>query len=336
MIKVAAYTGGKNVPSARYRIRQLVPHLKENDINVKEFYSSITAYPPTQKLLRPLWGLAGLASRVPSIIAGYGTDITILQRELISTLVTLESCTKKPRVLDVDDAIFLHRQGKPAQKLAGMCDHIICGNDFLAEKFGQWNSSISILPTAVDTDLYRPTKLTKEKKVIGWIGTRGNFKYLYQIADPLEKVLLNRNDLVFRVISDQRPVFNNKLDSLLDFVPWSAADEVDQLQGMTVGIMPLFDGEWERGKCSFKMLQYMACGIPVVVSPVGMNKQVLSMAESGFAANTQNEWIEALNTLLDDESICRQYGARGRDVVKKNFSHVIIAKQLADILKKVA
>ncbi len=336
MINVAAYTGGLNVPSARYRVRQLIPYLKTNGINMKEFYPSVSTYPPAQKIVRPFWGVVSVSSRVPSIIAGYKSDITFLQRELISTLVTLEPFTKKPRVLDIDDAIFLHRGGKTAQKLAEMCDHIICGNDFLAEKFSQWNSNISILPTAVDTDLYHPAKLVNEKKVIGWIGTRGNFKYLYQIAGSLEKVFSGRNDLIFKVISDQRPIFNSKLDSMLDFVPWSAVDEVGQLQRMTIGIMPLSDGEWERGKCSFKMLQYMACGIPVVVSPVGMNQQVLSMAESGFAANTQDEWVDTLNTLLDDESMCRQFGANGRNVVKKKFSHEIIAKQLTDILKKMA
>ena len=336
MINVAAYTGGLNVPSARYRVRQLIPYLNTNGINMKEFYPPVSKYPPVQKIARPFWGIASVSSRVPSIIAGYKFDITFLQRELISTLVTLEPFTKKPRVLDVDDAIFLHREGKTAQKLAGMCDHIICGNDLLAEKFSQWSSNISILPTAIDTELYRPAKLVNEKKVIGWIGTRGNFKYLYQIVESLEKVLSCRNDLIFRVISDQRPIFNSRLDSMLDFVPWSAADEVEQLQRMTIGIMPLSDGEWERGKCSFKMLQYMACGIPVVVSPVGMNKQVLSMAESGFAANTQDEWVDTLNTLLDDESMCQQFGTNGRDVVEKNFSNEKIAIQLADLLKKMA
>lgn len=334
MITVAAYTGGLNVPSARYRVRQLIPLMQEKGVTVKEFPAPLTSYPPARPLIRPLWAAAAITSRIPAVMSGYHFDITFLQREMLSTFVTLEPFTRKPRVLDVDDAIFLHRKGKTAHRLAELSDQIICGNDFLAEHFRAWNSRISVIPTAVDTSHYIPADSKKPaQNIIGWMGSSSNFKYLYQISAALEKLIQDRKETIFRVISDKRPIFNNKLDGLLHYVPWTADQEIRQLQEMTVGIMPLADGEWERGKCSFKMLQYMACGIPVVVSPVGMNQQVLSMGQSGFAATSQDDWIDALTLLLDDETLCRDLGVNGRNVVEKNFSHTFVAKQLAESLK---
>ncbi len=335
MIKVAAYTGGLDVPSARYRVRQLIPALQRNHIQIKEYRSPISVYPPKQKLLRPFWGAGVLLSRSASVVAGYQADVTLLQREMLSTLVSLEPFTKSPRVLDVDDAIFLFREGRAAKKLAELSEHVICGNEFLAEKFNQWNKQMSIVPTAVDTTKYVPKKLVTEKKIIGWMGTSGNFSYLYKIAPALEKILTSRSDGVFRIVSDQRPEFNSKLDQFVDYIKWTPANEVEQLQSMTVGLMPLEDGEWERGKCSFKMLQYMACGVPTVVSPVGMNRQVLALGDSGFFANTETEWVDRISDFLDNEKLRTEFGSKGREVVEQHFSHEIIATKLTDVLKKV-
>ena len=326
ILKVAALTGGQNVPSARFRVRQLIPALQECGVDMQEFIPSVSRYPPVRKWLRPFWGGAALAIRVPAVLATHRYDVAFLQRELISTFLTLEPLTKRPRVLDVDDAIFLHRGGR----LARQCDLVICGNDYLAENFGRWNENIAVIPTAVDTVRYVPKDAHhQEQSVIGWIGTSGNLKYVYEIESALRKVFEARPDAVLRVISDSRPSFGQIPEQKVDYIRWSPEKEVEDIQGMAIGIMPLPNSPWERGKCSYKMLQYMACGVPVVVSPVGMNTQVLALGQAGIAASGQQEWVDALLGLLTDAKMRETMGETGRLIVEKYFSINVIAPRIA-------
>lgn len=326
------------MPSARFRVRQLIPALSRLGVDVHEFVPLISRYPPPQKWLRPMWALAALAGRLPAVMATHAYDGVLLQRELLSTLITLEPFTKRPRVLDVDDAIFLHRGGKHAKQLALQSNLIICGNDFLAERFALWNKNVVVIPTAVDTQRYIPRKGSydlESKLVVGWTGTSGNFRYLYQIETALERVLKALPNVVFRVIADKQPLFQGILKERLDFIRWSPETEVTGIQSMTVGIMPLANTEWERGKCSYKMLQYMACGIPVVVSPIGMNVQVLALGEAGLGASSQNEWVDALLSLLLDERERYRMGKVGRCIVEDHFSIEVVAPLMAQQLRHV-
>lgn len=335
MINVAALTGGVNVPSARFRVRQLIPALREIGVFMHEFIPCVSKYPPKAKWLRPLWGGAALAVRIPAVLATHRYDLVFLQRELVSTFLTLEPLTRRPRVLDVDDAIFLHRSGRFAERFAQQCDLVICGNDYLGDTFGQWNKNVKVIPTAVDTERYIPKKTnnTGECNVIGWIGTSGNFKYLYEIEPALIAVLKACPSVTLRIIADVRPTFHSIHKEKIDFIRWSPESEVKGIQGMSIGIMPLADSEWARGKCSFKMLQYMACGVPVVVSPVGMNKQVLSLGTVGLGASNQKEWIEALVELLRSGKERVNMGINGRKVVKEHFSIHVVAPSLTDCLR---
>lgn len=331
MINVAALTGGINVPSARFRVRQLILALRESGVVMHEFIPRISKYPPAAKWLRPLWGCAALAARIPAVLDTYHHDITFFQRELVSTFLTLEPLTRRPRVLDVDDAIFLYRGGRFAERLARRCDLIICGNDYLGDTFSQWHKNVRVIPTAVDTERYVPKNALGDgrREVIGWTGTSGNFKYLYEIEPALAEVLKACPDVILRIIADEEPAFRNIQKRRVDFIRWSPENEVKGIQGMSIGIMPLADSAWARGKCSFKMLQYMACGLPVVVSPVGMNSQVLSLGFVGLGASNKNEWVDALVGLLGDEKQRVAMGKNGREIVANHFSVNVIAPQLA-------
>lgn len=338
ILRIAALTGGRNVPSARFRVRQLIPALQEYGVLMHEFIPPISKYPPAAKWLRPLWGGAALVARIPAVLASHHYDIAFLQRELVSTFLTLEPLTRRPRVLDVDDAIFLYRGGRFAEHLARRCDLIICGNDYLVETFSKWNKNVRVIPTAVDTQRYVPKKTKDAKKpdVIGWTGTSGNFKYLYEIEPALAEVLKSRPDVILRVIADAKPNFRSIQERRVDFIMWSPENEVKGIQGMSIGIMPLTDSAWTRGKCSFKMLQYMACGIPVVVSPVGMNAQVLSLGNVGMGPKSQDEWVDALITTLSlDDKERYKMGMIGRCILEKHFSIDVIAPRLANVLKGV-
>lgn len=335
---VAAFTGGRDVPSARVRVRQLIPGLLEHGVRVVEFVSRFGSFPPTTKAIRPLWAIASLGGRVPDIAWSHTCDVTLLQREFLSTFATLEFLTKRPRVLDVDDAIFLFRGGRHAARLAGQCDLVICGNDYLAERFAHWNDRVVVVPTGVDVDRFVPGTRTADARpvVIGWIGTSSNLRYLCELESMLGDVLRTHPHSRLTVVSNVRPELRSVPAHQVNFVPWSAENELESVQGMDIGIMPLEDSEWERGKCSYKMLQYMACALPVVVTPVGMNAQVLSIDDVGIGASTPREWRDGLTSLLDDRVARTTMGQAGRRVVERHFSLQVIVPRLAGHLRAVA
>lgn len=335
MIKVLAFTGGRNVPSARYRVRQMIAALAQEGVSITELFPTLGTYPPRTKTLRPFWALGTLGERIPGIIRSFRHDVVWLQREFLSTRYTLERYTKRPRVLDVDDAIWLNSNDTYAGQLAQSSDLVICGNEYLANYFGQWNRNIETIPTSVDTERFKPTRMA-EKLVIGWTGTGGNFQYLYQIEAALARVLHAFPEAMLRIVSDQRPAFAGLSDSQIEYLQWSPENEVTAIQGMSVGLMPLGNSEWEKGKCSYKMLLYMACGIPVVVSPIGMNNEVLGRGQCGLAASDESGWVDGLTTLLEDAKLRSQMGSIGRQVVIDHYSIQALAPMLSACLKRTA
>jgi glycosyltransferase involved in cell wall biosynthesis len=338
-VSVAAFTGGQSVPSARFRVRQYLNLLNDEAIIVREFPARTSAYPPANKLSRPFWAGSALLSRAMDLVDARHCDITLLQREFLSTFMTLEGLTRSPRVLDVDDAIFLHRGGGFAQRLAKACDLVICGNDFLAESFSKWASRIEIIPTAVDPTRYLPRESrgssTSDDIVLGWIGTSGNYRFLRTIESALACVLADKPGVRLLVVADAAPDLPSIPAEKLEFRRWTEASEITDIQSMDIGLMPLVDSAWARGKCSFKMLQYMSCAIPVVVSPVGMNQSVLARGQSGISADSSSEWTEALSALIADSGLRRRMGQTGRQVIEQFYSTQLVAAQLAGALRSV-
>jgi glycosyltransferase involved in cell wall biosynthesis len=348
MLRVIAYTGGHNSPARIPRVRQYIPYLKQHQIEVTESASRAGSYPPERGVWRRAgWGLWNLAEHLPAAAQSYRYDLTLLQREMLSTFVTFEPCTKRPRVLDVDDAIWAHRGGAFARRLARSCDHVICGNNFLAESFSRWNSSVSVLPTAVDTRLFVPADVPAGvpanipanggrragRPVIGWLGLSSGFRYFNEIETALRNVLRNHPECVLRIISDKAPQFRLFPEPQVEYIPYSREREVADIQGMTIGIMPLDDSDASRGKCSFKMIQYMSCGVPVVVSRVGMNAEVLQKGESGFGADKPQDWVDALETLLVNPDLRARMGRTGRSVAELHYGVEVLAPQLAATLR---
>jgi len=277
--------------------------------------------------------------------------VTLISRQVMPAFIPLDRFTKAPRVLDVDDAIWLNRGGHRAGSLAQCCEAVICGNSFLAEFFSKWNRNVVVIPTAVDTELMRPREVNAIAEgatvvgaadgqvsgpVIGWTGTSDNFRYLHGIEGSLRVVLEKHKDARLRVIADVPPMFRELDVERVEFVQWGEEAERAALRSLTVGIMPLEDSVWARGKCSFKMLTYMASGVPVVASPVGMNAEVLGLGEIGFGAATSDEWVEALDVLLSDAEKARAMGMRGREVAVRYFSVDALAPRLARELFVVA
>jgi glycosyltransferase involved in cell wall biosynthesis len=323
--------------------------MAEMGIDISEYCPSISKYEPMplwpkgvrSSYMLPfhmLWLLAKLTTRVPGLIGSYRADAVWLSRELLPGYFTLEGLMKRPIVFDVDDAVWL---GKPfgqkaAKEVALRSETVIAGNNYIAEWFSSYAKDVVVVPTAVDTDRYTPSEGGDfgDCYVVGWIGTGANLKYLKAIEGSLNRFLKDSNDRRLLVVSDTPPQLLSIDPTQIIYVPWSRENEVRMIQNMNVGLMPLEDAPWVRGKCSFKMLQYMACGKPVVVSPVGMNVDVLDMGHLGEAATTNEEWYAALTELSRDEALSSQMGAMGRKVVTENYSTEIITRRLAAVFRR--
>ncbi len=337
MIKVTAYTGGRTVPSARFRVRQYLGELPRHGLLMREISSMTGAYPPASRFLRPFWGIGNLGEHLVSTMASYRTDVAFLQREFLSTFYTLERFLKKPIVLDVDDAIWLYREGRCARDLARLSEKIVCGNAFLADWFSRWNQHVDVISTPVDTEYFKPDGAKKQpgKFRILWSGSSSNLQHLYDIEDALCAVLATHEAAVLRVVCDRSPGFSRIPVSQLEFFEWNEADEVRLIQECDVGLMPLGDTEWEKGKCSFKMLMYMACGLPVVASNVGMNVEVLRRGNVGFGVDTRDDWVGAIEQLMIQPSLCESIGQDGRKVAETHYSVKVNAKRLGDVIRSV-
>jgi glycosyltransferase involved in cell wall biosynthesis len=331
-LRVAAFTAGRTVPAARLRVRQYIAPLAEHGIALREFPSGLGGYPPRNRVLRPAWLAGTLVQRLPQLAAAATADIVLFQRELVSTLPSLEGLSRRPRVVDVDDSVHLFRGGLAARRLARLADLVIVGNSWLAEIWRQWAAAVEILPTAVDTERYRPAPFPT-RAALGWIGTAGNLHYLHAIGPALAQVVARFPEVEIAVCCDQKPALSGLP---VRYVRWSEEAEAGFLASISIGLMPLEDGPWERGKCSLKMLLYMAAGRPCVASPVGMNKEVLRHAEIGRGATTVDEWTDALCGLLTDPDGMQRLGQAGREVAVARYSVDGLAPRLADLLRRVA
>lgn len=330
---VAILTQGDTVASTRFRVQQHVPALAKSGLNATLLHAKHCAYPSLSKARRPTWLISALVDGYQRALRANEFDVCLLQRELISTLFTFESSIKVPLLLDVDDAIFLKSRFKAAEHLARSSSLIICGNAYLADYFSTY-APVEILPTAVDTDHFKPASdRVASRPVIGWSGASSGFKYLYSIEQALNRVLDANQDAVMMIVSDRAPTFTCLPNDRVIFKQWSLETEISDLHQFTVGLMPLTDGLWERGKCSFKMLTYMATGIPVVVSPVGMNIEVLEKGICGYSANNIDDWVQALLSVLTDEASSLAMGKIGRQIVEDIYSSKVIGYQLGQIIR---
>jgi glycosyltransferase involved in cell wall biosynthesis len=238
-------------------------------------------------------------------------------------------------VFDVDDAIWLAPpDGKRACIRAAQCAEVVlAGNQYIADWFSGYSQKVEIVPTAVDADQYRliPRELTEF--TIGWIGTSSNLRNIENISDALVNFFRLVPTARLLVVSDRPPRLSNMEPENVVFIPWRRAEEVQRINSFDVGIMPLSDDAWSRGKCSFKMLQYMACEVPCVASPIGMNYEVMQEASFGFSPRTQSEWLDALVALYEDASLRQNFAANGRALVLRRYSRHVISARLARIFR---
>jgi glycosyltransferase involved in cell wall biosynthesis len=329
-MRVAAYTGGVMVPSARARVRQYIEPLGGLGITVREYPLPLGNILPAQPALRPLWMATTAAARVADLALSWKADVTWISRQLLPAFTPLHRMAKQPIILDVDDAVWLNTGGHRAGNLARASQMVVCGNNFLANHFSHWNTNTIVIPTAVNTSWYRPhLSASEDDLIMGWTGTSGNFPFLYAIEEALIKVFQSSGRAKLLVVADRPPRFRLLPESRVEFQRWTPRTELAAFARMSIGLMPLADNDWCNGKCSYKMLCYMSAGLPVVVTAAGMNREVLAMGEVGISAGSEREWVEALATLLQDAALRRRMGATGRKVIEQHFSLQLLAQRYA-------
>lgn len=332
---VMIFTQGINVPSTRFRVGYLKKALSQKCMSVSVADAYKSSYPPLSIKQRFGWLVTELYVRLIQVLKSQKHDAVILQREFLSTLPTLEFLTKRPRILDVDDAIWMHRKGWAANTIARHADHIVCGNKFLAEYFEKFGKPVTIIPTPVDTRRFISETKVEPLRIIGWSGTSGGFRFLYSIQKALAAVLRDNQGWKLRIVSDAPPIFTDIPEENIEFIKWSVEDEVSTIASMDIGIMPLDDNEWSRGKCSYKMLLYMACEVPVVVSDCGMNSEVLAHGPVGYGAVTESDWYDYLTVLINDPVKRETAGKMGRKVVLDHYSVDQAIEKWEQVIKSV-
>lgn len=249
-------------------------------------------------------------------------------------------------VVEYDDAIFhqydINRRhvvrallGRKIATVMHLADTVIAGNDYLADYAQRAGARrVVVLPTVIDLDQYplRPQPTARTELIIGWLGSPSTAKYLPVIAPALARICAGGKARVRLVGSG--PIDLPSVPT--EIVSWSEATETAQLHGFDIGIMPLPDEPWARGKCGFKLIQYMACGLPVVASPVGVNCQIVEDGDNGYLAATETEWISALTKLLDNAALRERMGRAGRQKVEQEYCLQVTGTRLADLLKTTA
>jgi glycosyltransferase involved in cell wall biosynthesis len=220
-------------------------------------------------------------------------------------------------------------------KVASICKwshKVSCGNLYLAEYARQFNNNVVINPTTIDTVNYhnRIKDQHTPELTIGWTGTHSTIRYL-DIVVPILHKLEQQYDFTFIVISDAPPAFELKS---LKYIRWSKETEIDDLLTFNVGIMPLTDDAWARGKCGFKALQYMSLGIPAIVSPVGVNTTIVDDGVNGLICNDADEWEQAIQKLINNKELSINLGREARKKVETNYSVISNTQNFIELFQE--
>lgn len=337
--------------SSRLRTLQFVPWLEQAGIEVVHRPLLDDAY------LERLYGsgsgwsmtvIGAYGRRIFELLQARRFDLAWVETEAFPWLPfdveRLLSLFRVPYVVDYGDAGFhrydTHRHSAVRRMLGDKIDRVmrhaalvVCGNDYIAERARLAGAKrVEILPTCVDLARYAMPSGGSEVPTIptiGWIGTPYTARYLAGVKPVIERLAHLR---AFRMLTVGSEFPDLQCRNQVART-WTEESETAHLQHMDIGIMPLIDAPWERGKCGYKLIQYMACGKPVVASPVGVNRRIVAHGENGFLAETEEEWFAVLNRLLDDPDLRARMGQAGRRRVEDSYDVGVVFPRLLGWLR---
>lgn len=343
-------------PSSRFRAYQFLPWLAAHGVQatVRPFLSSArigALYRPGGLATKAALTAAGLAFRLRDALEAGRHDVVVVLREAFALgppLLERMMARRDRLVFDFDDAIWtpslaypnpvdrLRDFGKTAAIL-GLARGVIAGNAHLADyaaAHARPGTRIDVLPTVVDAAVYRPAPRPSDGTVtVGWIGTPRGSSYLRDLVPALRAVARRRPEVRFVFVGAEP--FDAE-GAPVTFRDWSLTREPADVAGFDVGLMPLTDDAETRGKCAFKLVQYMACGVPGIASPVGANLEVLSDGETGLFAKGTDAWADAMDRLIGDAALRGRMGAAGRARAEAAYSLTAVAPRLLAALRAAA
>ncbi|MBL8919460.1 MAG: glycosyltransferase [Myxococcaceae bacterium] len=346
-MRVLFFTDGPLSPGSRFRCLQLFPWLERRGIACEAQFAYDERYNEVHdKPWAPLYKAAGRLVRAGKLVFERGHDLLFLHKTTMAVSglpELLRGFRSTPAVFDFDDAIYLGSDGAPSRarertfrQAVHLAHHVIAGNEHLATQTGApWKTSV--IPTVVDTTRYQPApaRPSARELVIGWMGTASNFAYLRDVMPAVLRAIDQLPEARLRVVSNGLlPEYASH--PKVEQWRWSAERELMALQSFDVGLMPLLDTEQTRGKCGFKMLQYMACGVPVAASAVGANPGLFAGSNAGVLVPPGADWTRAVLDLARQPPEARQaLGAAGRAHVEKHFSVASVIDRYVTLFERV-
>ncbi|WP_354686945.1 glycosyltransferase family 4 protein [Cupriavidus necator] len=347
---------GRLGASSRLRSLQFLPWLAQAqmDVTVQPLLSDAVL---AQRYRQSRYGATALAcayaGRLRALWQRDAFDLLWIEKEALPWLPAwMEAACLRgvPYVLDYDDAQFhnydLHRLalvrrllGRRLDRLMAGARLVVAGNDYLAQRArdagGGW---VEVVPTVIDLERYRLARpvsgSTGAPPRIVWIGSPSTVRYL-QLLGPALTELARTHAFTLRVIGGEFDAVRMP-GVTVECVPWSEDTEVAGIGACDVGIMPLLDSPWERGKCGYKLIQYMACGLPVVASPVGVNAQIVRNGHNGLLADSTETWQQSLARLLADAPLRAGMGRAGRAMVEQTYCVQQAGPRLGRLLREAA
>lgn len=336
-MKVIYFTKySRNGASSRLRSFQYFTALEnENiDISVQSFFDETYLTNLYSGKKTPLLKLMTFyTSRFLTLFSLYKYDKVVIEKELFpyffSWFEKLLYFLNVKYIVDYDDAIF-HNYDLNSNKLVSFflknkignvmkySNCVIAGNSYLAQKAKDVGAKKTvILPTVIDMERYKnKDNYSNSPLVIGWIGSPSTFKYVKKF-EPIFLKLIQQFNIELHLVGVKE---ESQCNPAIKYIEWSEDTEVDLISNFDIGVMPLENTFWELGKCSYKLIQYMGCGLPVVASAVGMNNKVIKEGKNGFLVNNENEWIEKLTELVSNKELRIEMGAMGRTTVIEKYS----------------
>jgi glycosyltransferase involved in cell wall biosynthesis len=328
-VKVLFLIQGWDVAASRYRVLQYLPYLEKQGVAYQ-----VTTYPKSRK-------------EYAKLFRGFKDyNVIFLQRKRFNPpFLQVLRWLAKGIVYDFDDAVMYRNSTAPSPysrtrqrrfaRIIRAADYVIAGNTFLRDQAARFTERVTVIPTAIDRERYSAKDYRKRKKktTIGWIGDHGSIHYLMKLRPIFEKLGEQYPYLELKIICDT--FFDCKNIAVVKR-RWSQEEEVEDLRSLDIGVMPLVDDPWSWGKCGLKILQYYGVGVPVVCTPVGVNRDVVQDGVNGFWAMTEDEWITKLSTLIGDYSLRQKMGVQGRELVRESYSIQGCAPKFYGVIDEVA
>lgn len=350
-MKVLALTSYSRLgASSRVRIYQYLPFLEELgiDVEVKALFDDAYMLTRYQNPVRAKLGTASrFWQRLKDVLGSHRYDCVWLQRECFPWVPPwLEGWMARqdtPFIVDYDDAVF-HRYdshrlwlvrsllGDKIDRIMRASSCVVAGNAYLQQRAVQAGASrTSLIPSVIDLTRYTPKETFCRDGVltVGWIGTPVTAKFLRLIENSLREAAKVQKLRLLTIGSGEISIEGVEVE----YRDWTEQSEVDNIRDIDIGVMPLVDEKWERGKCGYKLIQYMACAVPVIASPVGVNEDIVEHGVTGWLADTDEEWLAAFQQAVVSVEALRTMGERGREKVEQQYCVQQTVHELARILR---